>query len=128
MQSALAVSSYRLDHAAVLSMTGALTSETLIAMKTILGRVEPVLDRVLHDRVAVLVIDLAALHACDLSGFAILSAISDAALDAGVEPRLAAAPGPIRKSLRRSQLGDRIAQFGTVDGAARNDPGDLVWV
>jgi anti-anti-sigma regulatory factor len=126
MRSALAVSSYRLDHAAVLSMTGDLTGNTLVAMKTILGRVEPVLDRLLHDRVRVLVIDLAALHTCDLSGFAILSAISDAALDAGVEPRLAAAPGTIRNSLRESQLGDRIAQFGTVDGAARNDPGDLV--
>jgi ABC-type transporter Mla MlaB component len=126
MQPALVVSSYRLDDAVVLRMTGDLTGDTLAALKAILGRVEPILDRLLHDRFGVLVIDLAALEACDLSGLAVLSAISDAARNAGVEPRLAAAPGRIRTLLADSQLGDRVAQFGTVHGAARDDPGDLV--
>jgi anti-anti-sigma regulatory factor len=126
MHPRLIVSTYDLDNAVVLRLGGHLTAETLAALRATLHRLEPVLDRVINERVRVLVFDLAQVASCDLTGLAILSAVSDAAVQAGVEPRLAGAAAPIRGILRDSQLGGRVAQFLTVQGAARNDAAELV--
>jgi ABC-type transporter Mla MlaB component len=126
MRSHLMVSTYEFNDAVVLRLAGPLTGDTLDALRETLYRLEPVLDRLLRERAAVLVLDLSQVAGCDLSGVAILSAVGDAAVQAGVEPRLAGASGRVRVVLRKSQLGARIAQFQTVDGAVRNDPGDLI--
>jgi anti-anti-sigma regulatory factor len=126
MRPRLTVSTYQLDDIVVLRLAGHLTADTLAALRTTLHQLEPVLDRVLDERVPVLVFDLAQVDSCDLSGLAILSAASDAAVQAGAAPRLAGASGPVREFLRESQLGGRVAQFLTVPGAASNDPTELV--
>lgn len=126
MRPSLRVSTYEIDDAVVLRLAGHLTGDSLAALRATASRLDPVLDRTLHAPVTVLVLDLAQVSSCDRSGLAILSAVGDAAVQAGVEPRLAAASGSLRDALREGQLGGRIALFLTVRGAAHNDPADLV--
>jgi anti-anti-sigma regulatory factor len=126
MRPRLTVSTYQLDDAVVLRLAGDLAGDTLAALRATLCRLEPVLSRLLRDSATALVLDLSRVDRCNLSGMAILAAVSDAAVQAGVEPRLAAASARTRLRLRDSQLCSRVAQFRTVRGAARNDPADLI--
>src|SRR5689334_6262016 len=104
MRPSLRVSTYHLDDAVVLRLVGHLAGDTLAALRATASQLDPVLDRSLHTRRTVLVLDLTQLSGCDRSGLAILSAVGDAAVQAGVEPRLAAAPRSLRDEWRDSPM------------------------
>jgi anti-anti-sigma regulatory factor len=70
--------------------------------------------------------DLAEVEACDTAGAAMLDAAGRASSAAGVELRLAAPQGPILHALHTHGLTSRLLVFGSLDGAARGDPLDLL--
>jgi anti-anti-sigma factor len=100
-------------------LTGGLCEETVLT-------VEPEVARLLAGGRSVLVIDLAEVEACDSAGAAMLDATGRASSAAGVELRLASPQGPILRALHAHGLTSRLRVFGSLDGAARADPLDLL--
>ena len=103
----------------VLELAGQLTRTTALSL-------EPQLARLLTRAGSVLVIDLAAVDACDRVGLAMLEACRRAAVVAGVEMRLAAPSMPAARALRSGGLMTMFPVFGSVDAAARGDVLDLL--
>jgi anti-anti-sigma factor len=115
----LSWSTYEVHGACVLALAGGLCEETVLT-------VEPEVARLLAGDRPVLVLDLAEVQACDSAGAAMLDAASRAANAAGVELRLAAPHGPILHALHTHGLTSRLPVFGSLDGATRADPLDLL--
>jgi anti-sigma B factor antagonist len=116
---ALTWTSYEVHQTAVLELTGQLCADTVLLL-------EPELARLLAGERGVLVLNLARVDECDPAGLAMLDACNRAAGAAGVEVRLAAPGEPLRQALRRRGLVSRLRVFGSIDGATRGDPMDLL--
>lgn len=115
----LSWSTYEVHGACVLALTGGLCEETVLMVEPEVARL-PAGDR------SVLVVDLAEVQACDPAGVDMLDVARRAANAAGVELRLAAPPAPILHALHSHGLTSRLRVFGSLDGAARADPLDLL--
>jgi anti-anti-sigma factor len=115
----LSWSTYEVHGACVLALAGGLCEETVLT-------VEPEVARLLAGDRSVLVVDLAEVEACDSAGLAMLDACGRASNAAGVELRLAAPQGPILHALHAHGLASRLRVFGSLNGATRADPLDLL--
>jgi anti-sigma B factor antagonist len=73
-------------------------------------------------RPPVLVLDLTALHVCDATGAAMISAAAGAGRDCGVAVVLAAAPPAVVRALEIAGVLDTVPMYRTVSGATRQDP------
>jgi anti-anti-sigma factor len=112
-------STYEVHGACVLALAGGLCEETMLT-------VEPEVARLLAGDRPVLVVDLAEVQACDSAWLAILDTYGRAANAAGVELGLAAPHGAIVHALHAHGLTSRLRTFGSLDGATRADPLDLL--
>jgi anti-anti-sigma regulatory factor len=80
----------------------------------------------LSGETGVVVLNLAAVDACDAAGLSMLEGYDRAATAAGVQVRLAAPTPPVCRALRARGLMSRLRVFASVDGAARGDVLDLL--
>jgi anti-anti-sigma factor len=112
-------SRYEAHGAAVLALAGRLCASTVLM-------VEPEVAWLLSGDRSVLVVDLRGVEACDSAGLAMLDACDRASTAAGIELRLAAPTPPVCQALRARGLISRLRVFGSVDGASRADPLDLL--
>jgi anti-anti-sigma factor len=115
----LSWSTFEVHGACVLALAGGLCEETVLT-------VEPEVARLLAGDRSVLVVDLAEVEACDSAGLAMLDTCGRASSAAGVELRLTAPHGAVIHALHAHGLTSRLRTFGSLDGATRADPLDLL--
>jgi anti-anti-sigma factor len=112
-------STYDVHGTCVLALAGGLCEETVLL-------VEPEVARLFAGDRSALVVDLAGVTACDAAGVAMLDATGRASSAAGVELRLASPRIPVLHALHARGLASRLQIFGSLDGAVRADPLDLL--